>query len=154
MQEILAPLTVETTVDTVLNKSLEAPALDPIVLSVANQIIEGKSLSDISEGFNVPTDIISMIANKKEVKEYVDTVFLSQGYLNRFKRQGIIENVITAKVEEAMETQEWSKKDLLEWMKHLHDIEKETKPKEKNPVVAVQINNNYNQLMEDLMKNG
>ncbi len=140
-----------TSVDVALNKSLEAPALDPIVLSVANQIIEGKTIQQIAEDFDVPSDVVSMVADKKEVKAYIDNVYLSKGYLNRFKRMNIVDEVISAKVEEAMETQEWSKKDLLEWFKYLADIEKETKPKEKAPTIAVQVNNNYSDLMRDLM---
>ena len=50
-----------------------------------------------------------------------------------------------------METGIYSKKDLLDWMKHLQEVEKDLKPKTQGPAVAVQINN-YDKLMRDLME--
>lgn len=137
--------------DRQLTASLEAPALDPIILSIANKVIEGNSIQSIAQEFDVPPDMVSQIVDKKEVKAYVDNVFLSKGYMSRIKRMDLINDVINAKVEEAMETQEWSKKDLLEWLKVINDMEKEVKPKTQAPTVAVQVNNNYTDLMKDLM---
>ena len=90
------------------------------------------------------------MVEKKEVKNYIDSVFATQGYLNRIKRINLINRVIDQKMEEAMETGIYSKKDLLDWMKHLQDIETNLKPKANGPAVAVQINN-YDKLMKDLM---
>ncbi len=70
--------------------------------------------------------------------------------MNRVRRLGIINKVIEAKLEEAEETGILTKKDLLEWMKHLHDVETAMRPKNDQPQVAVQINTNYSKLMEDL----
>ena len=87
---------------------------------------------------------------KKEVKSYIDSVFATQGYLNRIKRVALINRVIDQKIEEAMETGIYSKKDLLDWMKHLQEVETGLKPKNTGPAVAIQVNN-YDKLMKDLM---
>ena len=87
---------------------------------------------------------------KKEVKSYIDSVFATQGYLNRIKRVALINRVIDQKIEEAMETGIYSKKDLLDWMKHLQEVETGLKPKNNGPAVAIQVNN-YDKLMKDLM---
>ena len=87
---------------------------------------------------------------KKEVKSYIDSVFATQGYLNRIKRINLINRVIDQKIEEAMETGIYSKKDLLDWMKHLQEVETGLKPKNNGPAVAIQVNN-YDKLMKDLM---
>jgi hypothetical protein len=50
-----------------------------------------------------------------------------------------------------VETGIYSKKDLLDWMKHLQEVETSLKPKTQGPQVAVQINN-YDKLMKDLME--
>lgn len=131
---------------------LEAPPLDPVVLGVANLHLEGMTPSEISQEMDLPSDIVSQILDKKEVKSYVDNVYLAQGYMSRMKRINLINQVINAKIQEALETEVYSKKDLLDWLKLLHDMEKETKPKSKNPAVAVQINNNYEALMDELLK--
>lgn len=75
---------------------------------------------------------------------------MTQGYLNRIKRINIINSVIEQKLEEAMETGQYTKKDLLDWMKHLHDVETSVRPKDKTPTVAVQVNN-YDSLMKEVL---
>ena len=139
-----------TTVDA-LNKSLETPPLDPVVLAVANDYLSGKSISVLADEYGISEDRVTGVIEKKEVKAYIDSVFATQGYLNRVKRVALINRVIDQKLEEAMETGIYSKKDLLDWMKHLQDVETNLKPKKDGPAVAVQINN-YDRLMKDLME--
>jgi hypothetical protein len=76
---------------------------------------------------------------------------MSQGYLNRVRRMQIINRVVDEKLAEAAETGVWSKRDLLDWMKLLNDMDKEARPRA--PTTAVQVNNNtnnYTTLMNDL----
>ena len=139
-----------TTVDA-LTKSLDAPPLDPVVLALANDYLSGKSVTDIAEEYAITQDRVTSVIEKKEVKAYIDSVFSTQGYLNRIKRMNLINQVIDQKLQEAVETGIYSKKDLLDWMKHLQEIETGMKPKTAGPAVAVQINN-YDKLMKDLME--
>ena len=136
-----------TTTVEALNKTLEAPPLDPVVLAIANDYLAGKSVEEIADEYAVSQDRITSVIEKKEVKAYIDNVFATQGYLNRVKRINLINQVIDQKIQDAV----YSKKDLLDWMKHLHDIEVGMKPKPTGPQVAVQINN-YDKLMKDLME--
>lgn len=135
-----------------LTKSLEAPALDPVILAIANDNLSGDSIIDIAEKHNISSDLVVQVLEKKEVKSYVDNVLLNHGYLHRAKRLKLIQNVIQQKVEEALESGIYSKKDLLDWLKHLHEIEQGIKPKPTGPAVAIQVNN-YDNLMRDLMSN-
>ena len=141
---------ITTTVDA-LTKSLDAPPLDPVVLALANDYLSGKSVTDIAEEYAITCDRVTSVIEKKEVKAYIDSVFSTQGYLNRIKRMNLINQVIDQKLQEAVETGIYSKKDLLDWMKHLQEIETGMKPKTAGPAVAVQINN-YDKLMKDLME--
>lgn len=142
---------IESPITSLLDQ-LNAPPLDPVILGVANSHLEGQNLQEISEYYNIPVDLISQILDKKEVKSYVDNVFLNQGYMSRLKRIDLINKVVNAKMQEALETDIFTKKDLLDWMKLLNDMEKEVRPKERSgPAVAVQINT-YENLMKDLMK--
>lgn len=147
MPDIISP---STTVEA-LNRTLDAPALDPIVLAIANDYLSGKTIDSISEEYGISGDRVTAVIEKREVKTYIDNVFATQGYLNRIRRFALINRVIDSKVEEAMETGVFSKKDLLEWLKHLADIESTLKPQAKGPAVAVQINN-YDRLMKDLLE--
>ena len=138
-----------TTVDA-LNKTLESPPLDPVMLAIANDYLSGRSVETIAEEYDLPQDRITSVIEQREVKAYIDSVFATQGYLNRVKRINLINRVIYQKLEEAVETGIYSKRDLLDWMKHLQEIEESAKPKKTGPAVAVQINN-YDKLMKDLM---
>ena len=105
----------------------------------------------MSDEYGVSQDRITSVVEKKEVKIYIDSVFATQGYLNRVKRINLINQVIDQKIADAVETGVYSKKDLLDWMRHLQEIETGLKPKQSGPQVAVQINN-YDKLMKDLME--
>ena len=133
-----------------INQMLDTPALDPVVLALANDYLAGSSVEQLSEMYSISEDRVQALLDKRECKSYIDGVYASQGYLNRVKRLGIINRVIDSKLEEALETGQFSKKDLLDWMKLLHEMEQTTRPKEKGPAVAVQINN-YDKLMKDLI---
>ena len=128
-----------------LNKTLEAPALDPVVLALANDYLSGKGVNEIADEYGISEDRVTSVIEKKEVKNYI-------GYLNRIKRINLINSVIDQKIQEAVETGIYSKKDLLDWMKHLQEVETSLKPKASQGLqVAVQINN-YDKLMKDLME--
>ena len=142
--------TVTTTVDA-LNRTLEAPPLDPVMLALANDYLSGKGIDELAEEYGISEDRVTSVIEKKEVKNYIDSVFATQGYLNRIKRINLINSVIDQKIQEAVETGIYSKKDLLDWMKHLQEVETSLKPKQQGPAVAVQINN-YDKLMRDLME--
>jgi len=138
---------------TALTKSLEAPPIDPVMLSIANDVLAGKAVPDIAESVGIGVDLVAQILEKKEVKSYMDTVMFNQGYANRSKRLALINTVIEGKIQDALETGVWSKKDLLDWLKHLNDLEAAMRPKEKGPLVALQVNN-YDTLMKDLLTDG
>ena len=146
--EVISP----TTTVEAIERALDSPAIDPIVLSVANEYLSGKTISAIAESFDLSEDRVAAIIEKKEVKSYIDNVFVTQGYLNRVKRLQLINAVIDQKMQDALETGVFSKKDLLDWLKHLHDVEGAVQKKEK-PSVAVQVNNNYDSLMKGILDN-
>lgn len=147
MVDIVSP---STTVEA-LNRTLDAPPLDPVMLAIANDYLSGKSIDIIADEYGISGDRVTSVIEKREVKQYIDNVFATQGYLNRIRRFALINAVIDQKVQEAVETGVYSKKDLLDWMKHLADVEATLKPQAKGPAVAVQINN-YDRLMKDLLE--
>ena len=121
------------------------------MLALANDYLSGKAIDELADEYGITEDRVTAVIEKKEVKNYIDSVFATQGYLNRIKRINLINSVIDQKIQEAVETGIYSKKDLLDWMKHLQEVEASLKPKTQGPQVAVQINN-YDKLMRDLME--
>lgn len=138
-----------------LNASIEAPEVDPKHLILANELLSGKSIPQISEEYGLTSDQVTAVVERGEVKRYIDSVYMSQGYLHRSRRMRIINEVIDEKLAEARETGVFSKRDLLDWLKLLNDMEKDSRPKQ--PTTAVQVNNqtnNYSTLLNDLFDRG
>lgn len=138
-----------------LNASIEAPEVDPKHLILANELLSGKSIPQISEEYGLTSDQVTAVVERGEVKRYIDSVYMSQGYLHRSRRMSIINEVIDEKLAEARETGVFSKRDLLDWLKLLNDMEKDSRPKQ--PTTAVQVNNqtnNYSTLLNDLFDRG
>jgi hypothetical protein len=141
-----------TTYSDNLNAALDAPEIDPQHMVVANEMLCGLSIPQISELTGLSNDQVTAIAERSEVRRYVDAVYMSQGYLNRVRRMQVINKVIDEKLAEAAETGVYSKRDLLEWLKLLNDMDRDARPKA--PITAVQVNNhtnNYTSLMQDLL---
>ena len=86
-----------TTTVEALNKTLETPPLDPVVLAIANDYLAGHDISKLSEEYGITEDRVTSVIEKKEVKSYIDSVFATQGYLNRIKRVALINRVIDPK---------------------------------------------------------
>ena len=133
-----------------VNKSLETPQLDPVLLSIANDYLSGKDIVEMAEEYGLPEDRITGVLENKDVRSYIDSVYTTQGYLNRIKRMNLINQVIEQKMADALETGVFSKKDLLDWLKLLNDMVGQASPKKTGPAVAIQVNN-YDKLMKDLI---
>jgi phage terminase small subunit len=112
---------------------------------------------------------VSEMLNKREIKAYIDQVYLDTGYRNRFKLANSLDDLIERKLEEAEESQIYTNKDLadlyvmahkmrVDEMKAMTELEKAKASNIKNQT-NVQINSelpfgqgNYGKLMEKLLK--
>jgi phage terminase small subunit len=106
---------------------------------------------------------------KREVKQYIDQIYLDTGYRNRFKLAEVLDDLIDRKLEEAEESEVYSNKDIadlvalshkirMDEMKAQTELEKAQAANIKNQT-NVQINNaempfgqgNYGELMKKLL---
>jgi hypothetical protein len=110
----------------------------------------------------LPKDQVVAIINKREVKQVIDTVFLEQGYMNRFRLKDILGEVIQGKLEEARETEEYTNKDLVDIIALMHKIsqderklqvdrEKINKPTNQTNVQINDYGQNYGSLLERIL---
>ena len=106
--------------------------------------------------------------NKREVKKYIDTVYLDIGYRNKNNIGSVLDEMIASKLEEAQESGIYSSKDLADLLQMAHkmrmdeikaqaDLAKTESNNIKNQT-NVQINEavpfgqgNYGKLMEKLL---
>src|SRR5688572_8381884 len=145
MQEIISSR------DVVAN-ALAAPSVDPIFLKVANEYMSGKSIPDIAYELQTTPDRVAQTLERDDVKQYMSTMFLSAGFANVHKLRDLITMVIENKLQEAAETGIMTKKDLLDWMKFAKELIEMERPKKVVPTTAIQVNNNYQSLIESLVK--
>lgn len=133
--------------------------ITPEGFDIANGFLKYGTVEDTAEQLQIPRHEVVRILQTPEVKRYLDGIYLDQGYRNRDKLGKLLDEMIEAKLVEARETGEYTKKDLLELMQMAHKMRMdEIKAlKEAGPGVAVQVNNNqfgdtsYGRLMERLI---
>lgn len=139
--------------------------LAPESLLAAQTYLETLNLGEAARTLEISEDELTHQLNKKEVKRFIDAVFLDQGYLNRFKLQEKLTYIIDKKLEEMEDTELYSEKDIADLLALAHKmrmdeinamikadqtINKTTIAKQQN----IQINDwgeNYKNLLENLV---
>lgn len=151
--------------------SKELTTISPEGLEVANCYLQYGNIRAVCDFMGVPEDKVVACLNKREVKKYIDTVYLDLGYRNKNNIGSVLDTMIQSKLEEAEETGVYSSKDLADLMMMAHkmrmdeikamaELEKAQSSNIKNQT-NVQINEalpfgqgNYGKLMEKLLKDG
>ena len=149
----------------------EVTTISPEGLEVANCYLQYGNIRAVCEFMQIAEDKIVELLNKREVKKYIDTVYLDMGYRNKNNIATVLDEMIQSKLEEAQESGVYSNKDLADLLQMAHrmrmdeikaqaELEKAqtTNIKTQN---NVQINEslpfgqgNYGKLMEKLLKEG
>jgi|TARA_R110002073_G_C9197586_1_gene557805 hypothetical protein len=146
----------------------EVTKISPEGLEIANSYLQFGNIRAVSEHLCVPAETVAECLNKRDVKRYVDTVYLDLGYRNKNQIGTVLDEMIASKLEEAQETGIYSSKDLADLLQMAHkmrmdeikaqtDLEKAQLGNIKNQT-NVQINEsipfgqgNYGKLMEKLL---
>jgi hypothetical protein len=146
-----------------------ATKMSPEGLEIANSYLEHGNIPAVCRTLGVSENEVSDALNKREVKQYIDTVFLDTGYRNRFKLSETLDMLIEKKLEEAEETQIYTSKDMADLVQMAHkmrieEIKAQTEmEKAKAQTVKTQVNiqdnsglpfgqGNYGELIKKLMK--
>ena len=136
--------------------------ISPESMEVANAYLTEGSAEKAALKLSVPESVVHANLAKREVKKYIDAVFLDQGYRNRSKLAETLDLIIEKKLEEAEETEMYSSKDLADLISLAHKMRldelKLIQEREKTAGPTHQQNNqfnfgggNYGKLMEKLM---
>jgi|SaaInlV_120m_DNA_3_1039746.scaffolds.fasta_scaffold04005_9 hypothetical protein len=143
--------------------------MSPEGLEIANAYLELGSIPAVCVRTKCDENTVQEFLGKREVKAYIDQVYLDTGYRNRFKLADALDNIIEHKLEEAEESQIYTNKDMADLLMMAHkmrmdeikamaELEKAKTANVKNQT-NVQINGempfgqgNYGKLMEKLLK--
>jgi len=146
----------------------EVTAISPEGMEVANSYLTLGNIKGVCEYLSVSENKVVDILNRREVKKYIDTVYLDTGYRNKNNIGTLLDEMIQSKLEEAQESGVYSSKDLADLLQMAHrmrmdeikaqaELEKASASSIRNQT-NVQINEgvpfgegNYGKLMDKLL---
>jgi len=138
----------------------QALAISPESLEIANAYLEHQSLQKVSEVLGFPQDMVSDILDRREVRAYIDTVFLDTGFNNRFLLREVMDTIIRKKLQELDEAEIGSSKDIMDILALSHKMTMDALDRQiqlekiRNPQVKTQTNVQINDLGNDGTKYG
>ena len=147
----------------------ELTTISPEGLEVANSYLTFGNIRAVVEQLGVQENKVVELLNKREVKKYIDTVFLDMGYRNKNNIASLLDEMIGSKLEEAKESGVGSNEDLADLLQMAHKMrmdeikaQAELHKAEASNVRSqtnIQVNEgvpfgqgNYGKLMEKLLK--
>lgn len=131
--------------------------LTPEGFDIANTYLELGSVEEVSKALQIPQHEVVTTLTRKDVKDYLDGIYLDLGYRNRNKLGALLDKMIDAKVEEAEETGVFTSKDLFDLITLAHKMRMEELKLTEKPQIGTQVqiaqfgDGNYGRLMEKLM---
>ena len=102
--------------------SKQLTTISPEGMEVANSYLQVGNIRAVSDDLRVSEDKVVNLLNKREVKKYIDTVYLDMGYRNRNNIGSVLDEMIASKLEEAKESGVYSSKDLADLLQMAHKM--------------------------------
>ncbi len=99
-----------------------AVKMSPEGLEVANTYLQLGSVSEVCTALALDENTVSEYLNKREIKQYIDQVYLDTGYRNRFKLASALDNIIEEKLSEVEETGMYTNKDVADLLQMAHKM--------------------------------
>ncbi len=96
--------------------------ISPEALEVANQYLQCQDIAQVSEILDLAPQLVTQILSKREVKSYIDHVFMNVGFNNRFRMRDAMDAVIKQKFQELEESGMGSTKDIAELLALSHKM--------------------------------
>ena len=100
----------------------EVTTISPEGLEVANSYLQFGNIRGVCDQLQVAEKTVVDILNKREVKKYIDTVYLDLGYRNKNNIASVLDEMIQSKLEEAQESGVYSSKDLADLLQMAHKM--------------------------------
>lgn len=142
--------------------------ISPENLEIANCYLSQQNLEQVAQTLHISTDLVSQVLSRREVRAYIDNVFLDLGFNNRFRMRSAMDAIIQQKFQELEEAGIGSNKDIADLLALSHKMSmdildrqiklEEAKAKNIRSQVNVQVNEfgsdgtKYGSLLERLMK--
>tara|TARA_R110000796_G_scaffold1430_2_gene5683 strand:+ start:595 stop:1056 length:462 start_codon:yes stop_codon:yes gene_type:complete len=100
----------------------ELTTISPEGLEIANSYLQFGNIRAVCDYLQVPEVTVVELLNKREVKKYIDTVYLDMGYRNKNNIGSLLDTMIASKLEEAQDSGVYSSKDLADLLQMAHKM--------------------------------
>ncbi len=102
--------------------SNELTVISPEGLDIANSFLLFGNIAAVCSEMSVSEYKVATILGTREVRKYIDTVYLDLGYRNRNNIGSLMDEMIASKLEEAKESEIYSSKDLADLLQMAHKM--------------------------------
>ena len=85
------------------NLPAETIQIAPEALEVANCYLQLQDARKVADSLDLPVTLVTEILSRREVKSYVDHVFMDTGFNNRFEMRAAMDALIKKKFQEMHE---------------------------------------------------
>lgn len=132
----------------------EALNIAPENLEIANCYLTCQDLVQVSQTLDITPERVTQALARREVKAYIDHVFMDYGFNNRFRIRNIMDTVINKKLEEMQEADVGSSKDISDLLALSHKmtmdiLDKQIKLEEAKAKSTASIKNQTNIQLND-----
>lgn len=107
------------------NTPAEVIDISPESLEIANCYLQDQDIQKVASDLGITAHLVTKTLAKREVKAYIDNVFMNVGYNNQFKMRAVMDAVISKKLQDLHEADVGSGKDILEILALSHKMSME-----------------------------
>lgn len=100
----------------------EVLKISPEALEVANEYLQHQDIKTVAEILDIPTQTVTEYLGRREVKAYIDHVFMDIGFNNQFKLRAAMDALISQKFAELEEAGIGSNKDIADLLALSHKM--------------------------------
>lgn len=104
------------------NLPAETLQIAPEALEVANCYLQLQDSRRVADELDLPPTLVTEILSRREVKAYIDHVFMDTGFNNKFEMRAAMDALIKQKFQELHESQTGSTKDIAELLQISHKM--------------------------------
>lgn len=104
------------------NLPAETIRIAPEALEVANCYLQTQDAKKVAHELDLAPDLVTEILSRREVRAYVDSVFMDTGFNNRFQMRAAMDALIQKKFQEMHEADVGSTKDISELLALSHKM--------------------------------
>ena len=100
----------------------QAVAISPESLEIANSYLSTQNMQKTANELCIPIEQVTESLERREVKAYIDSVFLDSGFNSRFRMREVMDAIISKKLQELDEAEVGSSKDIADLLALSHKM--------------------------------